>query len=308
MTLDELRALLEVIETGSINRAAAQLGMPRTTLTRRLDALEAEFGAPLLTTSRDGSTPTDVGARLARGAKGVLRQVAELDAAVRFELETPSRPVKLAIPPGIAPTQAAIFLDFWRQQMPGIQLQVYTQANPFLHGVDREPDLIVSFGRPRLGDYRVFQMLRMRFTFKASSVYLAEHGTPTTIEELRDHPLWVWEGALMTSGEGTSVLLREGKPLRISPAMVLDDVHLLHTVIHRGSGLAIVPSLPYTLSTTGAEPDEVELLEGTLGADVGLWVAVPERNAELAWMRRLINILREFSAQFETHARATTSE
>lgn len=300
MTLDELRALLEVIEAGSINRAASQLGVPRTTLNRRLETLEANFGTPLLTISRDGALPTEAGARLARGAEELLRQAAQLDASVRFELDTPTRPVKVAIPPGMAPVQTTLFLERWRERMPNIQLHLYTQANPFLHGVDREPDLILSFGRPRLGEYRTFQVLRMRFTLQASSAYLTRHGTPRSVEELKDHALWVWEGALMTSGEGASVLSSDGKPLPVTPAVVLDDVHFLHAIAQRGAGLVLVPSLPYFIPAIGTQADEVEVLEGLLGGDVGMWVAVPERNVELAWTRRLLATIREFFAEFES--------
>ncbi|MEM7156269.1 MAG: LysR family transcriptional regulator [Myxococcota bacterium] len=300
MTLDELRALVEVINAGSINRAASQLGVPRTTLNRRLEALEADFGTPLLTISRDGALPTEAGARLATGAEALLRQAAQLDAAVRFELETPTRPITIASSPGVAPIQAAIFLEHWSKRMPGIHLHVYTQANPFRHGLDRQPDLIISIGRPRLGDYRVFQLLPMRYTFRASSAYLERHGTPTSVDDLEHHTVWAWEGALMTSGEGTSVLLRDGGALPLTPTIVLDDLHVLHAIAQRGTALVLVPSLPYVIPIAGLEPDEVEVLPGTLGGDVGLWAAVPERNANLAWARRLTTVVRDFFAIFES--------
>ena len=88
MTLEGLRALLEVIEAGSINQAAARLGVARTTLTRRLEALDAWFGTPLLNVSRDGAQPTSAGERLAAGAVRLLEQSALLDASVRLGLET----------------------------------------------------------------------------------------------------------------------------------------------------------------------------------------------------------------------------
>lgn len=300
MTLDELRALLEVIEVGSISQAASRLGVPRTTLARRLEALEAGFGTPLLTVSRDGALPTEAGARLARGAEALLHQAAQLDVSVRFELETPTRPVQLVIPPGIAPIQLALGLQYWRQQFPGVLLRVRTQTNPFLHDADGHPDFIMSFGRPRQGDYRVFQLLRMRIAFRASAAYLQRHGTPTSIEALAEHALWVWDGALMSSSAGTSILLRDGTLHAVTPAVVLDDLHQLHVAAQRGVGLALVPSLPFAVPDI--EPDEVEVLGGSLGGDFGLWAAVPERNVDLAWTRRLIAGLREFFAKLEAMA------
>ena len=299
MTLEELRALLEVIEAGSINRAATRLKIPRSTLTRRLEALETGFGTPLLTVSRDGAQPTEAGARLARGAEALLHQAAELDASVRLGLETPTRPVHIVMPTGLAPIQQAMGLLYMRQRLPGLQLRVSVQANPFEYNGEGHPDCIISFGRPKLGDYRVFQLLRMHFAFIASASYLERKGNPTSVDELDDHELWVWEGALMSSGGNKSVLLHDGSRLPITPAFVVNDVHLLHIIAQRGMGLVLAPNLPFVLSHSDQD-NEVEILHGTLGGDIGLWTAVPERNVELSWTRRLLDELRAFFNNFET--------
>ncbi|MEL6342457.1 MAG: LysR family transcriptional regulator [Myxococcota bacterium] len=289
MTLDGLRALLEVMDAGSINRAATRLGVPRTTLTRRLDALETWFGTTLLTVSRDGAQPTAAGLRLARGAEVLLRQATALDTSVRLGLETPTRPIQLAVPPGLHPTQMAMAIEHFRQRVPGVQLNIRTQADPFIHDADGYPDVILSFGRPRLGEYRIFQLIRMRFALRASSAYLTRHGTPTSIEDLQSHMLWVWEGALVSSKAGHGVLLQDKTLLPISPAVVVNDLHQVHIALQRGLCLAIVPSAPFD----AIEPDEIEVMEGTLGGDIGLWVAVPERNVDLPWTRRMLAELRD---------------
>lgn len=44
MDLEELRAFLDVVQTGSFLAAADSLGVSRTTLRRRVEALEARAG------------------------------------------------------------------------------------------------------------------------------------------------------------------------------------------------------------------------------------------------------------------------
>ena len=56
--LDELRAFLAVIEAGSMKAAAADLGVPRSTLRRRLESLEQRVGVTLLWTDATGAYPT----------------------------------------------------------------------------------------------------------------------------------------------------------------------------------------------------------------------------------------------------------
>lgn len=295
MTLDGLRALLAVIDTGSINQAAALLGVPRTTLTRRLDALEAWFDAPLLTTSRDGAAPTEAGAQLAAGAEALLRDAATLDASVRMGLQTPTRPVRLSISPGFHPTQLAMGLRHLRQRLPGVQLRIRAQADPFGRDPDGPPDFILSFGRPVRGEFRTFQLVKLRFALRASPAYLERFGAPASPEELRSHALWAWEGALLRSEAGAAVQLADGSRLPVTPAVVLNDIHQLHVVMQHGLCLALVPCSPFD----AFEPDEVEVLEGALGGSTGLWVAVPERIVDLPWTRRLLEELRGVFALFD---------
>ena len=56
--LDELRALIAVVAAGSTKTAAHELGVPRSTLRRRLESLEQRVGAPLLWSDATGTHPT----------------------------------------------------------------------------------------------------------------------------------------------------------------------------------------------------------------------------------------------------------
>jgi DNA-binding transcriptional LysR family regulator len=59
--LSSIRSLLVVIEEGGVNRAARRLGTTQPTLSRHIQSLEQEFGAPLFERSTSGMRPTDLG-------------------------------------------------------------------------------------------------------------------------------------------------------------------------------------------------------------------------------------------------------
>lgn len=61
------------MEEGSLNRAAARLGVSQPTLTRQLQSLEQEAGGPLFERCTDGVRPTDLGYRLKEKMLPVLR-------------------------------------------------------------------------------------------------------------------------------------------------------------------------------------------------------------------------------------------
>jgi DNA-binding transcriptional LysR family regulator len=57
----EIQTLLVIMEEGSVNRAARRLGVAQPTLSRHIQALEQELGAPLFERSSRGMRATDLG-------------------------------------------------------------------------------------------------------------------------------------------------------------------------------------------------------------------------------------------------------
>jgi DNA-binding transcriptional LysR family regulator len=75
---DDLKVALAVGRTGSLSRAALQLGVNQSTATRRLVALEAEIGTSLFVRSQAGLTPTEAGRIAIARAGEVERRIDRL--------------------------------------------------------------------------------------------------------------------------------------------------------------------------------------------------------------------------------------
>lgn len=72
--IEHLRSLFVVVEEGSLNRAAALLHVTQPSLTRRMQAFEAEIGGSLLERSSSGVQPTALGQAVLDGMRPVLGQ------------------------------------------------------------------------------------------------------------------------------------------------------------------------------------------------------------------------------------------
>lgn len=295
MDLEALRALVAVVETGSVNQAAARLGLPRSTVTRRLASLEAHFGCPLLTTSRDGSVPTTAGARLAKSASDLLRHASEVDAQVRLGLDEPGRPLRVWMQASMHPEMLAMAMVHVSSLAPGLRFDVRITDDPFAPIDHQPPDVSVAFGRPRAGPYLIFRAARLSLAFRASPTYLDTHGRPTTIEELTERPLWAWQGALVETGDGPAVELKGGGLHRIDPVIVTNDFHVLHVALQSGCCIGLVPSGPFDVF----QPDEEEILPDQLGGDIGMWLAVAEAHANLPWIRLVMDEARTLFSRYQ---------
>ena len=78
---NDLLLFARIADAGSLTRAAGRLRMPKSTVSRRLAALEAQLGERLLLRTTRRLTVTDFGLRVLEHARQV---VAEVDATTDF--------------------------------------------------------------------------------------------------------------------------------------------------------------------------------------------------------------------------------
>lgn len=126
MDVRVLDYFLRVIELGSINRGAAELGLSQPSLSRWLSLLEHEMGTPLLIRTRGGVRPTDAGEVLAERVRPILRQLYLLRDDVE---DIAATQVALGMPPALqrlitVPFTERIFRDF-----PQVTLRIHEGIN-----------------------------------------------------------------------------------------------------------------------------------------------------------------------------------
>lgn len=100
MDLDELQALVSIANSGSFASAAREACVPRSTLRRRIDSLEARVGVPLVERSAHGVRLTDAGALLVQGANEMLDDAKALIASVRERQGAPTTRLNIGLPAG----------------------------------------------------------------------------------------------------------------------------------------------------------------------------------------------------------------
>lgn len=234
----ELLAFTKAVESRSLSRAAAELGVPRATLSRRLARLEERLGVRLLLRTTRSLTITDAGEALYRHARIALDAVNEAEASIRRSDTTVRGNLRVALPPVIGSGILDLIADF-AAAYPQVRLQTHLSTRMVdLHrdGYDValratshfEPGLVAR------------TLVRFEFLAVASPAYLAAHGTPTSLRELRQHrclmgfargelPETHWPGS--------------GRKIQLDGAFFSNSPALLARAAERGLGIALVPSL-----------------------------------------------------------------
>ncbi len=125
MKLHQLRAMVSICESGSIQEASRLLHISQPALSKGIKELEAELGVPLLIRSNRGITATEYGERLVRRARLILEEVRR----AREEIETLKGVMDGKLSIGVSPvTPGAQFissLNRYRKRYPKVHIQIH---------------------------------------------------------------------------------------------------------------------------------------------------------------------------------------
>ncbi|MBM7115987.1 LysR family transcriptional regulator [Archangium primigenium] len=185
LDLDALKIFVRVAELRSFTQAAHQLGMPKARASAHVQKLEAELGTQLLQRSTRVVRPTPEGEQLLKRAPAFLAEAEEISALFHASRALRGR-VRVELPVIIA-------RDFVMPRVPELlarhpQLQLDICASDRLVAAVRDGfDLVLRVGlvnEPGLVGRRIGEASSMNC---ASPAYLRQHGTPRTLDDLRDH-------------------------------------------------------------------------------------------------------------------------
>ncbi len=192
--LDDIRAFVRVVEAGTISAAAAQAGVAKSAISRRLADLEKRLGAQLIRRSTRRLDITAAGNDYYERCRQLLADLeAANDAVAARDAELTGR-IRIAAP-----------LTFGVEYL-GPVLSAFAQAHPQLDididFADRRVDLLrEGFDLAvRIGALDDAALAGRRFTHIkhvvcASPAYLETHGTPAAPADLRNHTGLLYSGS-----------------------------------------------------------------------------------------------------------------
>ncbi len=172
---DHVRVFLAVSRAGQLASAATRLGMDVSTVSRRLDRLEAELGVHLFERTREGTVVTAAAESMLVAAEEMERGLARFATAVDAIETTAEGVVRLTVMPGVADAFVAPQLGRFRERFPRVRVELDASVG-YADLTRREADLAVRAMRPKSGDLVVTRLLETRSIPMTSPAYAAELG------------------------------------------------------------------------------------------------------------------------------------
>lgn len=188
--MDRLKAMqvfVRIVEANSYTKAAETLDLPRAALTATIKKLEAFLGTQLLlrTTRRLSLTPD--GADYFRKCLEILQAVEDAEGAYRGQQGSkPRGKLRVEVPGAVGRNAVIPHISGFCRAYPDIDLVV--SLNERVRDMRQEGmDCSVRVGELQDSSMIGRRLGTMTFLTCAAPAYLAEHGTPRTLDDLRAH-------------------------------------------------------------------------------------------------------------------------
>ena len=288
MNIEELQAIVAVSELGSQSAAARALNLSRTTLRRRLQALEARTGLALAHFDGHSVTLSPAARPIVRHARRVLAETDALLETIRRNTSEPRLKLRLATPEGMPPMVRAAMFRWMSAHQPDLCVEVDSFRDP-MSCIGKDYDVIVHFGSEIPPDpWESFPIATIAEVAVASPAYLDAVGRPTSLADLQSHRLLSWQGpdndpCLWPTADGGSVEVR--------PSLVTGDLFTVRTAAALGCGVAMLPVVMMQL------PDEPvrrleQVLPGLLRSERSISLIAQEHTLDRPKIQAMLTLIR----------------
>jgi DNA-binding transcriptional LysR family regulator len=238
MDLDGIAIFVKVMQAGSFSQAAKLLGMPNSTVSAKVSALEKRLGVTLLQRTTRKLRATQVGEAYFRRCVQALEKLQ----AAENELETargePKGLLRLTAPVEVGHNLLPVLVHAFIKKYPQMTVEVMV-TNRVLDLVAEGIDLAIRAGDLKDSGLIAKRFVLGQFTLWASPSYLAKHPAPHHPKDLAAHDYLEFlpfksKRLDLTNG-------REKISLALTGRVAADDFETLRSLVVLGDGVAFLP-------------------------------------------------------------------
>jgi len=238
MDLNELVVFARVVQAGSFIAAARALGMPKSTVSRKVADLEERLDTRLLQRTTRTLGLTDAGRIYYDHCARIATEVETAERAVTSLKETPRGLLRITVGPN-AGYLAPIVRDYLRRY-PDVRVELLATARA-VDLVEERFDVGIRAGRLPDSSLIARSLGEVGWLLVATRAYLDRRGRPRSPDDLASHDL-LYFGA---GSDRVTLHLERGDDratIAVLPRLVTGELEALHAAATGGVGIALLPA------------------------------------------------------------------
>lgn len=240
MDLNELVVFARVVETRSFTAAAQQLGLPKSTVSRKVAQLEERLGVRLLQRTTRKLNLTEVGQAYYERCARIVQDIAAAEQVVTEMQTTPRGLLRITAPVDLGSTYLGALIADFLTAYPEIQLEL-DLADRIIDLIEEGIDLGIRVGPLNESTLIARKLGAIQLRVCAAPSYLARRGTPETPAQLADHDTLLFapsQRAIPWSLHGPGGVVEDATP---RGRLISNGVLALRDAARAGAGIALLP-------------------------------------------------------------------
>ncbi|MFC7516040.1 LysR substrate-binding domain-containing protein [Herbaspirillum sp. GCM10030257] len=238
-----VRAFTRVVESGSFVKAAASLDLPRNTLTKQVQALEAHLRTKLLNRTTRRVSMTNDGAAYYERMSRIMEEWEEVESELAHAQASPRGRLRVDMASATATQLVIPALPAFHARYPDVQLDIGVSDRP-ADLISERVDCVVRAGKVTDPSLIARHVGDLPFVACATPDYLKKHGKPSHPGDLDDNYMLV---RYFFSGSGRQLpieLARDGERVTVKGRhfIAVNDGNALLAAALAGLGIAHMPA------------------------------------------------------------------
>ncbi len=183
---DLMQSFVQVVDAGSFSAAAERMHVSKSLLSKNVSRLERHLGTQLLVRTTRRLNPTDAGAALFQKCERLFNDLEEAEQSV-LSLDVAPRGHLRVVCTDVLGEQ---YIARAAAEMCALHPQLKVDVHVTMRVVDLVSegyDLAIRYGELNDSSLKARKVYELPHIACASPHYLAKHGTPRTVDDLKDH-------------------------------------------------------------------------------------------------------------------------
>jgi DNA-binding transcriptional LysR family regulator len=287
--LTEIGAFVEVARQRSFVRAAENLQVNVSAVSRAVAALETRLGVRLLQRSTRRVNLTEAGRAHLPRCETLLDELAEAEAAVSARHSAVQGLLRVSGPGGLGLTHLVPLLPELLRRHPQLALD-FEMSNRFVDLIEEHYDLAIRIGTLRDSRLAARRLGSNRRVLVAAPAYLREHAPPKHPRELADHTCLIL--TLSAHAENWDLVDKSARhTVRVDGPLRSNHALAVRAACVSGLGIALLPR--FSIIDELASGLLVHVLPRWATAETGIYAVYPSHRLIPAKVRAFVDFLEE---------------
>ncbi|CAB3690304.1 LysR family transcriptional regulator [Achromobacter ruhlandii] len=215
-TLDEMQVFIAIVDCGSITAAADALQQTISATSRTMTRLEEKLQTTLMRRTTRRLELTEEGSAYLEQARKIIAAVEETEEQMRARRNQPAGRLRVDAASPFMLHVIVPLVPGYRKRYPKVELELNSNEGN-IDLLERRTDLALRIGSLKDSSLHAVPIGRSRVRVLASPGYLAAHGAPKRVADLREHTLLGF--SQLESLNEWPLEDADGQPLHIQPAI-----------------------------------------------------------------------------------------